>query len=1606
MSKDINPKQRTIAETIVNPEKKSPVEEQKPKEYILELDGQKYSLDDKTLDTLQKAAEKYSSRYLKKKDKENYDKYVIDAIKDIRNGSYSGVTGKVNKNIFGYYKGNKEHTVFDNQLLKVLRASSNQSTTPTITGEGISSVISSNPFQYNKEYQEALDKKKNQFDFWQYLVDKNYVSNKDNSTITNYFKDQTDDYKLQVVKNAINDQANKLNIKEIPKITLENAADIAQRFGIPSDVIKGFLDIGKITTNPNPDPNPDPNSYGLPAGFTMVAGAPTDDNYYLVQDQNGNRQLLTKDKSGNWQLVSYSGTNNVLLTNQIIDRGHTKPIYYVDNKGTLQFGYYGQNDFDEGHISALNKFYNSLTPFEYHQYKNGTIIDKDGNPTDIKGINNFTKKNEGRVYDLTNHFNQKGSNSLQGKHLLLTESSYTDLFQRFRNTNALLIDENGKPINVTLNIDDSDRVTMTMGDKQIDLGYFNASTSGGTFNWLNQSAGSSKAAFQALLQDEDVQNEMKLDKNILTMSQIDDDTAAIRGRQGEWWDWLFSSNANTSASSNEYEFLKDENGNIDGKKLSNIYYGIMLANKNTKDYTNKDHYKFSRYATFVVNMINNLFNGDVNAFLQQAGIPNENDEGFLNTLYKILKRDSSVTLSNKKGGVLKYQLGGVNQELNQKEIEKLVAIRNQNKAYELAAKEKEKERQNATARVGGDATGARDWDAHDYTQLASAGLATIAMTGGVVGAVAQGAATVIDLINDITNERVSKADVWKNLGMNIGFTCLALVPGLGSLKLAQAAGKGVKIATKAGKSIKTIANAADTTQEVKAAANLLTKGIDSAKDVLKNKGLVEKGLQHIGSAVKGTANFAGKAMGAYGTVSGAISGVNIVKDVANGEGASIDDIESVMYSIPATRNIFKSFTDKQFLKRVTKRAAVQNEAKTISKEIEIGGKKFNIDFKAGSSKDDIKELVKQKGTNLATELESQISALPQHSVGKGKIKKLVYDNPAEYDRLSKELEDAKKIASGENIDNVVKDLWSFKTRAQSGYESLKTSSKNKWNDWTNPWGEGRVLKSEKELQELGLGVLERRGLKLAEKYGFAQDLSGNNTFNTTKILENLSKSSYNFGNPNRDTRAYMRGIAYKNGGRLENLRKIVKCEEGNKLEEAIKLGYNTKKEAENAITSNDGKVENYDIEEGPSGMFVIKKKHTPPANGGNPDPGNQGGGNKEDTNEDPKGNIIKIGPGLFFDAFEPEELDKKQKELDLYPLLSGTSYFTNMLGNLQAFNDKMSGIKPVYKTPVLKYNQTIDGFDERNATLHELAEARRQAEEANKTSDQALNNATNLAIIANELNQKNKLATRAAAIEEQSRAVQDQNEYANRVASLQAKETNDLMDSNVAEQRANIRAQYDQASASNFDRLFRENAQHFYAQANRNWEHEKEQIMSETNIEYETKNTLAYNTYVESLKRLNEIYDAKVSEIQAHEVTQEMKNEELKKLQKWHENEELRITNAYTKALNDNKNEYIRKGYSIRKAPLPGEISYSYTPRSSSDEDVSLIVSNKKGGSLTFVERRELERMKQAYKKLQKDAELIHKSVKESNKQINNVLSSLEKERLLLMHKYYEIGRK
>lgn len=229
-------------------------------------------------------------------------------------------------------------------------------------------------------------------------------------------------------------------------------------------------------------------------------------------------------------------------------------------------------------------------------------------------------------------------------------------------------------------------------------------------------------------------------------------------------------------------------------------------------------------------------------YKQVSFYPNKQDRNYskmlylLQSIYDLLKPTQAPTQvptqvpTNKKGGSIpKYQSGNFMKWIEQNKNAKVQEYNNtpaqQNIPQHTVGKE------NATFDNIG------EWSGTDVARATAVGLDAASLAGGVVGFGAGLIATAVELgadIADYQDGKISGWDLTKNAALNLGFTLLAIVPGLASAKIAKTAVKGGAKVAKSLKKIEkiaSIANGKGVAENVKNSAKYLTE----VDDVLKPK---------------------------------------------------------------------------------------------------------------------------------------------------------------------------------------------------------------------------------------------------------------------------------------------------------------------------------------------------------------------------------------------------------------------------------------------------------------------------------------------------------------------------------------------------------------------------------------------------------------------------------------------------------------------------------------------------------------------------------------------------------------------------------------------------
>lgn len=317
----------------------------------------------------------------------------------------------------------------------------------------------------------------------------------------------------------------------------------------------------------------------------------------------------------------------------------------------------------------------------------------------------------------------------------------------------------------------------------------------------------------------------------------------------------------------------------------------------------------------------------------------------LNIWYKNKATKGAQVRSQKYGGILKLQFGGL-AEAYQKQDPHLYDN------LEIYKGDPKKFNEWLDDRKG------TDW-------LRTASLATDAasLAGGAVGGAAAAGSLLLNTIADIADDRVSREEAWKNFGINLGFTALALVPGLAALKITKGATKATKSAIKVLSKANGAIKAADKSEDAIKAVETLKKttSVKEAKETAKslvelNEQLGGKLFGRQSKAVKealfklmesddkvkklGAVNTAlTKGLAWTGIGAGGYSGAKLIGDIATGDFSNLgeDDIRNAialglgvkgLKHIKANKKAFNAIKEK--LPKQTETATTTNRKNKVT----------------------------------------------------------------------------------------------------------------------------------------------------------------------------------------------------------------------------------------------------------------------------------------------------------------------------------------------------------------------------------------------------------------------------------------------------------------------------------------------------------------------------------------------------------------------------------------------------------------------------------------------------------------------------------------------------
>lgn len=260
----------------------------------------------------------------------------------------------------------------------------------------------------------------------------------------------------------------------------------------------------------------------------------------------------------------------------------------------------------------------------------------------------------------------------------------------------------------------------------------------------------------------------------------------------------------------------------------------------------------------------------------------------IKTNKQFYKSQNGTTSSFKKGGVIKYQIGGGIKSTVSDKIKPLAKTTNPNLGY-------------GSARISDLNTSTFS----DNADMVSTGLDALSLAGGAVGVGAGLASTLVQAVGDSNRSGFLSSDMLKNLGINLGFTALAFIPGASAAKI----GKIAKTANKLNNATKFIKDTEKAVKVLSKVENLsddakkALKAVDMAKKVIAD---AEKGKDvtkfinkvTLNPFTKGAATTARVGFSTLGISTGIDSAKNIIEDGGN---ARISDLRGLVAGFAGAR---------------------------------------------------------------------------------------------------------------------------------------------------------------------------------------------------------------------------------------------------------------------------------------------------------------------------------------------------------------------------------------------------------------------------------------------------------------------------------------------------------------------------------------------------------------------------------------------------------------------------------------------------------------------------------------------------------------------------------
>lgn len=299
----------------------------------------------------------------------------------------------------------------------------------------------------------------------------------------------------------------------------------------------------------------------------------------------------------------------------------------------------------------------------------------------------------------------------------------------------------------------------------------------------------------------------------------------------------------------------------------------------------------------------------------------------------------------KKGGILKYQAGGgiKSDPIKLKKIEKVQSPKS--KSYSVRMSD--------------------DFSTSDKLDLISTGLDAASLAGGAIGVGAGLASTLVQAVSDTNRSGFMSGEMLKNLGVNLGFTALAFIPGVSAVKVGKIAKQAnrLKNATKfikdTEKAVKVLSKVEDLSDDAKKAL----KAVNMAKKVIAD---AEKGKDvtkfinkvTLNPFVKGAATTARVGFSTLGVTNGINSGKNIIEDINTGgiNETKLEDWRGLVGGVAGVRAT-AGMTKNALIRKGTEPIKSLEKVKT---EIKEGASKWS---KTKTKASDFKQNVSKKSNN-------------------------------------------------------------------------------------------------------------------------------------------------------------------------------------------------------------------------------------------------------------------------------------------------------------------------------------------------------------------------------------------------------------------------------------------------------------------------------------------------------------------------------------------------------------------------------------------------------------------------------------------------------------------